>query len=101
MLDSDDYGVCVSTVTLEIAARSCFSCRNKWVLTSTEVPIFFLFSQMVVAVILFLACNAANVIKVPLELPTAVIRGLAPAVGLSVVGLMCVSARHLPTLTLF
>lgn len=64
-------------------------CSNKWVLNATEAPLFFLWAQLVIAVMLFLACNALNLVKIPLEVNMELVRGLTPMVGLSVVGLRC------------
>ena len=62
-------------------------CRNKWVLNSTDVPLFFLCSQLVIAVVLFLAAHALGLIQVPLDFDMEVIKGLVPMVGLNVFGL--------------
>jgi GDP-fucose transporter C1 len=70
----------------ELTAR-----RNKWVLNSTTTPLFFLLAQFLIAVALFLACHAAGLISIPLEVNARIVKGLAPAVSLSVVGL-----RYLP-----
>ncbi|KAH7882902.1 hypothetical protein F5I97DRAFT_1938821 [Phlebopus sp. FC_14] len=56
-------------------------------LATTSAPLFFLFSQLVIAVVLFLASHAAGIIQVPLYIDMQLIKGLAPMVGLNVVGL--------------
>lgn len=61
--------------------------RNKWVLQSTSAPLFFLFTQLMIAVVLFLASHAAKLIQVPLYVDVQLIKGLAPMITLNVVGL--------------
>ncbi|KIO11267.1 hypothetical protein M404DRAFT_839224 [Pisolithus tinctorius Marx 270] len=60
---------------------------NKWVLQTTTVPLFFLFTQLVIAVVLFLASHAVGLVQIPLYIDGQLIRGLAATVGLNVVGL--------------
>jgi len=60
---------------------------NKWVLNATEAPLFFLFTQLVIAVILFLACHASGLLKVPLHFDQQTVQGLIPMISLNVVGL--------------
>ena len=71
-------------------------CSNKWVLNTTEAPLFFLLAQVIIAVGLFLASNALGVIKVPLEVDMQLIRGLTPMVALSVIGLRSVYPAYFP-----
>ena len=40
--------------------------RNKWVLNTTDTPLFFLLSQLVIAVVLFLIAHTAGLLQVPL-----------------------------------
>ena len=65
--------------------------RNKWVLNNTDTPLFFLLSQLVIAVILFLFAHTAGLLQLPLQLDMQVCKGLIPMVGLNVVGLRFVS----------
>ncbi|EIW53658.1 uncharacterized protein TRAVEDRAFT_31694 [Trametes versicolor FP-101664 SS1] len=60
---------------------------NKWVLNITDTPLFFLLSQLVIAVILFLLAHMAGMLQLPLQLDTQVCKGLIPMVGLNVIGL--------------
>ncbi|KAI6025996.1 hypothetical protein EDC04DRAFT_224834 [Pisolithus marmoratus] len=60
---------------------------NKWVLKSTSVPLFFLFIQLLIAVVLFLVSHAVGLVQVPLYVDSQLIRGLAANVSLNVVGL--------------
>jgi len=75
------------TVLFYMVAALAMVMANKWVLNSTEAPLFFLFSQLVIAVLLFLACHAAGVLKVPLHFDKQIMQGLIPMIGLNVVGL--------------
>ena len=63
------------------------SYRNKWVLNSTEVPLFFLCTQLIIAVVFFLAAHALGLLHVPLEFDPVVLKGLVPMIGLNVIGL--------------
>lgn len=61
--------------------------RNKWVLNSTTTPLFFLFAQLLIAVVLFVIANAVGIFKVPLKPDTRKCKGLMPMVLINVVGL--------------
>lgn len=63
-------------------------------LNSTSVPLFFLFAQLLIAVILFLISHAFGLIKVPLYINWALCKGLAPMIILNVVGLRYVSTSQ-------
>ncbi|KAI0088333.1 hypothetical protein BDY19DRAFT_192984 [Irpex rosettiformis] len=60
---------------------------NKWVLNDTEVPLFFLCAQLIIAVILFMAAHILRVLQLPLQFDLQVIKGLVPMIGLNVLGL--------------
>ena len=64
--------------------------RNKWVLNGTDVPLFFLFTQLAIAVLLFLSAHILGLLQLPLDFDPQVLRGLVPMVGLNVIGLRCV-----------
>jgi GDP-fucose transporter C1 len=55
--------------------------------------LFFLFSQLIIAVLLFLACHASGLLKVPLQFDRQTVEGLIPMMGLNVIGLRFASAR--------
>ena len=57
-------------------------------------PLFFLLSQLVIAVVLFLIAHTAGLLQVPLQVDMEVCKGLIPMVGLNVVGLRYVNPRH-------
>ena len=69
---------------------------NKWVLNTTATPLFFLLTQLVIAIILFLGAHFAHLIQIPLELDLKVCKGLIPMVALNVIGL-----RYAHVLTFF
>ncbi|EPQ51938.1 hypothetical protein GLOTRDRAFT_80944 [Gloeophyllum trabeum ATCC 11539] len=75
------------TVLFYLVAALAMVMANKWVLSSTEVPLFFLFTQLVIAVILFLISHAAGLVKVNMDFSMPRLQALAPLVGLNVIGL--------------
>jgi GDP-fucose transporter C1 len=77
----------MGTVLFYLVAALAMVMANKWVLNSTEAPLFFLFTQLVIAVLLFLAGHAANLFIVPLHFDKQIVQGLVPTVSLNVVGL--------------
>ncbi|KIY49847.1 hypothetical protein FISHEDRAFT_72472 [Fistulina hepatica ATCC 64428] len=60
---------------------------NKWVLNSTESPLFFLFTQLLIAVAFFLISDTLRFLPDRLHFQPSVCKGLIPMVGLNVVGL--------------
>jgi GDP-fucose transporter C1 len=60
---------------------------NKWVLNTTDAPLFFLLAQLVIAVLLFLASSAMNILPDRLTLDWEICKGLVSMVALNVVGL--------------
>ncbi|KAG2347033.1 hypothetical protein BDR05DRAFT_1057087 [Suillus weaverae] len=77
----------IGTVLFYLVAALCMVMANKWVLESTAAPLFFLFAQLVIAVILFIAAHATRLLVVPLYADTQLLIQLAPTIGLNVVGL--------------
>lgn len=75
------------TVLFYLVAALCMVMANKWVLKTTAVPLFFLFSQLVIAVILFIIAHVAGLLVVPFYVDTQLLIQLAPNIGLNVVGL--------------
>lgn len=63
--------------------------RNKWVLKETDVPLFFLCTQLAIAVVLFLIAHMFGLLQLPLDFNPEVLKGLIPMIGLNVVGLRC------------
>ncbi|KAH9915743.1 uncharacterized protein B0H18DRAFT_1040256 [Fomitopsis serialis] len=60
---------------------------NKWVLNTTDVPLFFLDMQLIIAVVLFLFAHMFGMIQLPLRWDWQIIKGLIPTVSLSLIGL--------------
>ena len=56
-------------------------------MNATDVPLFFLCTQLMIAVVLFLGAHAVGLLQVPLEFDPVVLKGLVPMVGLNVIGL--------------
>jgi len=77
----------MGTVSFYLVAALSMVMVNKWVLNRTEIPLFFLFSQLVIAVALFIAAHMFGMLQVPLRLDMQVCKGLIPMVGLNVIGL--------------
>ncbi|KAG0699051.1 hypothetical protein DFH29DRAFT_1015998 [Suillus ampliporus] len=77
----------ISTVLFYLVAALCMVMANKRVLKTTAPPLFFLFAQLVIAVVLFIAAHAARLLVVPLYVDTQLLIQLAPTVGLNVLGL--------------
>ncbi|KAE9389294.1 hypothetical protein BT96DRAFT_968003 [Gymnopus androsaceus JB14] len=71
---------------LSVSAANILS-LNKWVLNVTDAPLFFLFTQLVIAVILFMVSDTLRLLPDRLTLDINICKGLVPMVGLSVVGL--------------
>jgi solute carrier family 35 (GDP-fucose transporter), member C1 len=64
-----------------------FEKSNKWVLNKTETPLFFLWTQLAIAVVLFLISDLLRVFPDRLTFDLKTCKGLVPTVGLNVVGL--------------
>ena len=67
--------------------------RNKWVLLTTSTPLFFLWTQLVIAVILFVISDSIGILPTPLTLDVNICKGVAPNVAFNVVGLRSVPSR--------
>jgi GDP-fucose transporter C1 len=65
---------------------------NKWVLNTTTTPLFFIFAQLLIAVVLFLLSHAFGFLVLPFDFNPQLIRGLAPMVMLNVFSLRWVNA---------
>ncbi|KAG9025526.1 hypothetical protein FRB95_010075 [Tulasnella sp. JGI-2019a] len=62
--------------------------RNKWVLNTTTVPLFFLFVQLVIAVLLFGVLHVMGYLfKIPPMPEAALLKGIAPMVFMNVLNL--------------
>lgn len=76
-----------ATVTFYLVAALAMVMANKWVLQSTSAPLFFLFTQLLIAVLLFLASHAIGLVQIPLFIDGQLLKGLAANVVLNVVAL--------------
>jgi len=76
-----------ATVTFYLVAAIAMVLANKWVLDKTTLPLFFLFVQLVIAVILLFVAHLAGFLRLPARLDLGVCRGLAPLVAINVLGL--------------
>ncbi|KAL7284538.1 hypothetical protein ACG7TL_001830 [Trametes sanguinea] len=77
----------IGTVSFYLVAALAMVMANKWVLNTTDTPLFFLLMQLIIAVILFLLAHMAGLLQLPLQLDMQVCKGLIPMVGLNVIGL--------------
>ncbi|EKM56723.1 uncharacterized protein PHACADRAFT_254009 [Phanerochaete carnosa HHB-10118-sp] len=77
----------IGTVLFYLVAALAMVMANKWVLNTTEVPLFFLFTQLMIAVVLFVGAHLVGLLQVPMDFDPAVLKGLIPMVGLNVIGL--------------
>ncbi|GAA6060136.1 hypothetical protein JCM10212_001433 [Sporobolomyces blumeae] len=59
---------------------------NKWVLNKIQIPLFFLFCQLGIAVVLLQACALFGYMKLP-RLDVTTCKGLAPLIACNVLGL--------------
>jgi len=76
-----------ATVLFYMVAALSMVMANKWVLNTTSAPLFFLLSQLLVAIMLFLGAHTVGIIQIPLRLDLDVCKGLVSMVALNVVGL--------------
>lgn len=83
----DGHGVCASLSSRMLHRVTSFLSSNKWVLSTTTVPLFFLFSQLFIAVILFLCAHFLGFLQMPLHWDPVVVKGLMPTATLNVIGL--------------
>ncbi|KAH8829234.1 hypothetical protein DL96DRAFT_1696115 [Flagelloscypha sp. PMI_526] len=75
-------------VTFYLVAALAMVMANKWVLSSTDVPLFFLFTQFLIAVVLFLFASALRFLPDKLAFSLDTCKGLVPMVGYGVAGLI-------------
>jgi GDP-fucose transporter C1 len=82
---ADGHGVCILNHSAVRALTRKAS--NKWVLNTTTTPLFFLWAQLAIAALLFMASDALRLLPDRLTFNVETCRGLIPMVGLNVVGL--------------
>ncbi|KAI0267280.1 hypothetical protein BC834DRAFT_870600 [Gloeopeniophorella convolvens] len=77
-----------ATVSFYLVAALAMVMVNKWVLNITSAPLFFLFAQFIIAVILFAICHALKIMTLPMvHVDLAIVKGLASTVIFNVLAL--------------
>ncbi|KAJ7606043.1 hypothetical protein FB45DRAFT_951695 [Roridomyces roridus] len=66
---------------------AALSRRNKWVLNITSAPMFFLLTQLAIAVVLFVSANAMRILPDRLTFDLKICKALFPMVALSLLSL--------------
>ncbi|KAF8512753.1 hypothetical protein BU17DRAFT_96015 [Hysterangium stoloniferum] len=79
--------VVIGTVLFYLVAALTMVIANKWVLSSTDAPLFFLFAQLVIAVVLFMVSHLVGLFTIPFVIDMSIIRGMVPLVCVNVLGL--------------
>ncbi|KAN0136827.1 hypothetical protein V8E53_005268 [Lactarius tabidus] len=78
----------VATVTFYLVAALAMVMINKWVLNVTTAPLFFLFAQFIIAIMLFCLFHAFKIITLPMmHVDVRVLKGLASTVVFNVLAL--------------
>ncbi|KAF5384339.1 hypothetical protein D9615_003385 [Tricholomella constricta] len=80
-------GLVTGVVVFYLVAALSMVMANKWVLNTTEAPLFFLWTQLMIAVMLFGTSDAMRLLPDRLTFNPQICKGLIPMVGLNVVGL--------------
>ncbi|KAK2460807.1 hypothetical protein APHAL10511_007277 [Amanita phalloides] len=80
-------GAVTGVVVFYLIAALSMVMANKWVLNTTETPLFFLFAQLLIAVLLFLISDLLRLLPDRLSFSLETCKSLIPMVGLNVVGL--------------
>ncbi|KAM0756320.1 hypothetical protein T439DRAFT_321024 [Meredithblackwellia eburnea MCA 4105] len=76
----------VFSVSFYLVAAIVMVMVNKWVLNAIEIPLFFLFCQLIIAVVLLHICALFGYFKLP-TLDYQTCRGLVPLISCNVLGL--------------
>lgn len=74
-------------VLFYLVAALAMVMANKWVLSSTDIPLFFLWSQLSIAATLFVICDTFRILPDRLTFDLSTAKQMAPVVGLNVLGL--------------
>jgi len=76
------------TISFYLVAALAMVMVNKWVLNVTSAPLFFLFSQLLIAVILFCVGDALKIITIPMmRVDRPIVQALAPTFILNLLSL--------------
>ncbi|KAF8752294.1 Triose-phosphate Transporter family, partial [Rhizoctonia solani] len=76
-----------ASVSFYMVAAIAHDDSNKWVLNETDAPVFFLFCQLVVAVLLFVIAHVVGILKLPRMVDGPLLKGLMPMIAVNVLGL--------------
>ncbi|GJN88740.1 hypothetical protein Rhopal_001706-T1 [Rhodotorula paludigena] len=76
----------VFSVTFYLVAAIVMIMVNKWVLNKVQIPLFFLFCQLAIAVVLLQLCALFGYMKLP-RMDITTCKGLAPLIACNVLGL--------------
>ncbi|KAG8742910.1 hypothetical protein FRC11_014087, partial [Ceratobasidium sp. 423] len=76
-----------ASVSFYIVAAIAMILANKWVLNKTDTPVFFLFCQLVVAILLFVVAHVFGILKLPRMVDGPLLKGLMPMITVNVLGL--------------
>lgn len=79
-----------ATVLFYMAAALSMVIVNKWVLVTTQTPLFFLLAQLLIAVLLFIVTHFLGLFTISIKLDFQVCQQLMPMVILNVIGLRSV-----------
>ncbi|CUA73221.1 GDP-fucose transporter 1 [Rhizoctonia solani] len=77
-----------ASVSFYMVAAIAMILANKWVLNETDTPVFFLFCQLVVAVLLFVVAHVVGIVKLPRMVDGPLLKGLMPMITINVLGLV-------------
>ncbi|KAG5731567.1 GDP-fucose transporter 1 [Termitomyces sp. T112] len=80
-------GLVTGVVMFYLVAALSMVMANKWVLNVTSAPLFFLWTQLIIAVVLFVASDALRLLPDRLTFDPNVCKGLVSMVALNVIGL--------------
>ncbi|KDN34216.1 hypothetical protein RSAG8_12701, partial [Rhizoctonia solani AG-8 WAC10335] len=76
-----------ASVSFYMVAAIAMILANKWVLNTTAIPVFFLFCQLVVAILLFVVAHGVGILKLPRMVDGPLLKGLMPMIAVNVLGL--------------
>ncbi|TFL03811.1 hypothetical protein BDV98DRAFT_648690 [Pterulicium gracile] len=76
-----------AVVTFYLVAALAMVMANKWVLNATDAPLFFLCTQLFIAVVLFAISDAVGILPDKLTFDFKICKGLTSMVGLNVLSL--------------
>ncbi|KAF9523791.1 hypothetical protein CPB83DRAFT_862291 [Crepidotus variabilis] len=77
----------LGVVSFYLVSALAMVMANKWVLNTTTTPLFFLWTQLFIAAVLFIVTDSLRLLPDRLSFNLATAKGLIPMVSLNVVGL--------------